>query len=115
MLVVIAIVIILAAMLFPVFSCVREKARQTSCLSNLRQIGLAGLQYAQDYDKRRKLGVECCNSVFSLTSHLLFCACQQPADDGTEQGSPDGACGYASTAATFSRRKSDNLLERQSD
>ncbi len=52
LLVVIAIVAILAAILFPVFSRVRKKARQTSCLSNLRQIGLAGLQYAQDYDER---------------------------------------------------------------
>jgi prepilin-type N-terminal cleavage/methylation domain-containing protein len=52
LLVVIAIVAILAAILFPVFSRVREKARQASCLSNLRQIGLAGLQYAQDYDER---------------------------------------------------------------
>jgi hypothetical protein len=45
-----------------------------------------------------------------LSLHLLFRARQKPADDGTEQGSPNGACGYASTAATFSRRKSDNLL-----
>ncbi len=52
LLVVIAIVALLAAILFPVFSQVREKARQASCLSNLRQIGLAALQYAQDYDER---------------------------------------------------------------
>jgi len=49
LLVVIAIIAILAAILFPVFAQVREKARQTSCASNLRQIGLASLQYAQDY------------------------------------------------------------------
>ena len=51
LLVVIAIIAILAAILFPVFAKVREKARQTSCLSNLRQIGLASLQYAEDYDE----------------------------------------------------------------
>jgi len=49
-LVVVAIIAILAAILFPVFSRAREKARQTSCLSNARQIGLATMQYAQDYD-----------------------------------------------------------------
>ena len=51
LLVVIAIIAILAAILFPVFAKAREKARQTSCLSNLKQIGLASLQYAQDYDE----------------------------------------------------------------
>jgi len=51
LLVVIAIIAILAAILFPVFSQVREKARQSSCLSNLRQIGLAVNQYTQDYDE----------------------------------------------------------------
>ncbi|MCS7191922.1 MAG: DUF1559 domain-containing protein [Armatimonadetes bacterium] len=52
LLVVIAIIAILAAILFPVFSRAREKARQTSCLSNVKQIGLGILQYAQDYDER---------------------------------------------------------------
>jgi prepilin-type N-terminal cleavage/methylation domain-containing protein/prepilin-type processing-associated H-X9-DG protein len=51
LLVVIAIIAILAAILFPVFAQAREKARQTSCMSNLRQIGLAAVQYAQDYDE----------------------------------------------------------------
>jgi len=46
---VIAIIAILAAILFPVFAKAREKARQSSCMSNLKQIGLAVLQYAQDY------------------------------------------------------------------
>lgn len=50
LLVVIAIIAILAAILFPVFATAREKARQTSCSSNMKQIGLAMLQYAQDYD-----------------------------------------------------------------
>ncbi|MEN6401596.1 MAG: DUF1559 domain-containing protein, partial [Armatimonadia bacterium] len=52
LLVVIAIIAILAAILFPVFARAREKARQASCQSNLKQIGLAALMYAQDYDEK---------------------------------------------------------------
>ena len=51
LLVVIAIIAILAAILFPVFARAREKARQSSCLSNVKQIGLAILAYVQDYDE----------------------------------------------------------------
>ncbi|MCW3100262.1 MAG: prepilin-type N-terminal cleavage/methylation domain [Chthonomonadaceae bacterium] len=51
LLVVIAIIAILAAILFPVFAQAREKARQTACLSNLRQIGTAVMMYTQDYDE----------------------------------------------------------------
>ncbi|MES2463955.1 MAG: prepilin-type N-terminal cleavage/methylation domain-containing protein [Armatimonadota bacterium] len=51
LLVVIAIIAILAAILFPVFAQAREKARQTSCLSNERQVGLAFQQYLQDNDE----------------------------------------------------------------
>jgi len=51
LLVVIAIIAILAAILFPVFAKVREKARQTACLSNMNQLGKATLQYNQDYDE----------------------------------------------------------------
>jgi len=52
LLVVIAIIAILAAILFPVFATAREKARQTTCASNLKQLGLAFIQYVQDYDER---------------------------------------------------------------
>jgi prepilin-type N-terminal cleavage/methylation domain-containing protein len=51
LLVVIAIISILAAILFPVFANAREKGRQSACASNLKQLGLAFLQYAQDYDE----------------------------------------------------------------
>jgi prepilin-type N-terminal cleavage/methylation domain-containing protein/prepilin-type processing-associated H-X9-DG protein len=51
LLVVIAIIAILAAILFPVFAKAREKARQTSCLNNIKQISLGILQYVQDYDE----------------------------------------------------------------
>lgn len=51
LLVVIAIIGILAAILFPVFARARENARRTSCLSNLKQLGLGMMQYLQDYDE----------------------------------------------------------------
>jgi prepilin-type N-terminal cleavage/methylation domain-containing protein/prepilin-type processing-associated H-X9-DG protein len=51
LLVVIAIIAILAAILFPVFAQAREKARATTCLSNLKQQGLGAMMYAQDYDE----------------------------------------------------------------
>ena len=52
LLVVIAIIAILAAILFPVFARAREQARKTTCLSNLKQIGLSALMYVQDYDEQ---------------------------------------------------------------
>ena len=51
LLVVIAIIAILAAILFPVFAQAREKAKQTSCLSNMKQIGLSLIMYAEDYNQ----------------------------------------------------------------
>ena len=65
LLVVIAIIALLAAILFPVFAQAREKARQTSCLSNERQLGLGILQYAQDYDETLPNGLNINNQTNS--------------------------------------------------
>jgi prepilin-type N-terminal cleavage/methylation domain-containing protein/prepilin-type processing-associated H-X9-DG protein len=55
LLVVIAIIAILASILFPVFGRARENARRSSCLSNMKQLGLGFMQYTQDYDERLPL------------------------------------------------------------
>ncbi len=60
LLVVIAIIAILAAILFPVFARAREKARGASCASNCKQLALAVLMYAQDYDQKYPLSVPGC-------------------------------------------------------
>ncbi len=56
LLTVLTLIAILAALLFPVFAQAREKARQTSCASNLRQLGMAVALYAQDYDDLYPIG-----------------------------------------------------------
>jgi prepilin-type N-terminal cleavage/methylation domain-containing protein/prepilin-type processing-associated H-X9-DG protein len=67
LLVVIAIIGILASMLFPVFAQAREKARQTDCYSNMRQIGIAMSMYSQDYD-----------GLYPDQDHLWIDNCSQP-------------------------------------
>ncbi len=62
LLVVIAIIAILAAILFPVFAQAREKARQTSCLSNTKQLSLGLLMYVQDYDETWPRNDDCVNN-----------------------------------------------------
>lgn len=67
LLVVIAIIAILAAILFPVFARARESARKTSCMSNVRQLGLACQMYAQDYDELLPCDYYACNSQTTHT------------------------------------------------
>jgi prepilin-type N-terminal cleavage/methylation domain-containing protein/prepilin-type processing-associated H-X9-DG protein len=84
LLVVIAIIAILAAILFPVFSRARENARRSSCQSNLKQLSLAVLQYAQDNDDRLSgaTGTGCSTQLnlwhsaympYIKSSQTLFC------------------------------------------
>lgn len=68
LLVVIAIIAILAAILFPAFARARENARRTSCLSNLKQLGLGFLQYTQDYDEAYPLSSYPATNVSWTTS-----------------------------------------------
>ncbi len=63
LLVVIAIIAILAAILFPVFAAAREKARQTTCLSNLKQLGIGMGQYEQDFDECYPSGIAASQGV----------------------------------------------------
>ncbi len=63
LLVVIAIIAILAVILFPVFSRARENARRTSCMSNMRQIGLGMMQYLQDNDERYSNNLQCSDTA----------------------------------------------------
>ncbi len=100
LLVVIAIIAILAAILFPVFASAREKARQTSCASNLKQLGLAFVQYNQDYDEFYpcNIGVGGYNgngwagSVFPYVKATGVFACP---DDSTQPSSGDTIISYA--------------------
>ena len=72
LLVVIAIIAILAAILFPVFAKAREKARQTSCLSNLKQIMLGALMYTGDYDEKMPVSRTWCNRPDHSTNDQYY-------------------------------------------
>src|SRR6185503_15447392 len=74
LLVVIAIIAILAGILFPVFAQAREKARQASCQSNLRQLGLATMMYTQDYDEMFPLAQYTDSTVYWFGKCVANCA-----------------------------------------
>ena len=73
LLVVIAIIAILAAILFPVFAQAREKARQTSCLSNCKQIGLGITMYINDYDETFPRMDDCINTPIPWKPDAVGC------------------------------------------
>jgi len=70
LLVVIAIIAILAAILFPVFARARESARRTNCLSNLKQLALGSMMYAQDYDEKLPVGATQGNPLLNVVQAL---------------------------------------------
>jgi general secretion pathway protein G len=78
LLTVIGIIAVLAAILFPVFATARAKARQTTCVSNLKQIGLAVQMYAQDYDGQLPYALDASDisvtSMWSLQPPACFAA-----------------------------------------
>jgi prepilin-type N-terminal cleavage/methylation domain-containing protein len=77
LLVVLAIIAILAAILFPVFARARENARRASCQSNLKQIGLGIMQYSQDYDETLPPASACGSSTLETgqtTSYTPGCS-----------------------------------------
>jgi len=102
LLVVIAIIAILAAILFPVFARAREKARQTSCLSNVKQMMLGILSYAQDYDERLTPWKTSSSGIFwdaliypyVKNEQVFTCASDSPASN-TNSSLPGGRSSYA--------------------
>ncbi|MDR3707059.1 MAG: DUF1559 domain-containing protein [Capsulimonadaceae bacterium] len=110
LLVVIAIIAILAAILFPVFATAREKARQSACASNFKQMGLAMIQYTQDYDEQPPDGVTRTNSASGwagqIYPYLKSAKVYVCPDDQT----PGASCSYVynrntqnETATNFTR------------
>ena len=78
LLVVIAIIAILAAILFPAFARARENARRASCSSNMKQMGLAIMQYTQDYDETMPYGLPDTNKAGEFTNLTIFADVLQP-------------------------------------
>ena len=121
LLVVIAIIAILAAILFPVFAKVREKARQTSCLSNLKQLGLGYIQYTQDYDGTYLFGSEPCpqnycghglgwaGQIYPYVKSTGVYACP---DDPTSPPAGNHTCSYAINGQLYNSNLSP-MIESQ--
>ncbi len=115
LLVVIAIIAILAAILFPVFARAREKARQTSCLSNVKQLTLAATMYAQDYDDKlpfgHSFGVWWYTAIepYANSDQLLICPSRQTIKP-TGYGWNYIGCGYQ-PGATWSPPRTGPIYE----
>ena len=94
LLVVIAFIAILAAILFPVFAKAREQARKTTCLSNLKEIGLASLMYVQDYDEKTPcmgFGREWWTNLYPYTKSLEVFYCPDR-NEGSDDAFTNAVC-----------------------
>ncbi len=80
LLIVIAILAVLAGILFTVFAPAKEKARQTQCISNLKQVGMAVLLYRQDYDGQWPASLRHVYAGYVSSHKMLVCP-----DDGTSE------------------------------
>jgi prepilin-type N-terminal cleavage/methylation domain-containing protein/prepilin-type processing-associated H-X9-DG protein len=120
LLVVIAIIAILAAILFPVFAKAREKARQITCASNEKQLGLAIIGYTQDYDECFPAGAPGTNSgrgwggdIYPYVKSVGAFKCP---DDSTTQDKGDEGLGETDyvTSYGYNRNLGDNIWVGQS-
>ncbi len=108
LLVVIAIIAILAAILFPVFARAREQARKSSCASNLKQLGLAVIQYTQDYDEKFPIGQNwkpITDPIGTKLQIMPYIKSEQvficPSDTGWAKNGNHGGNSYGSTFDTW--------------
>ena len=112
LLVVIAIIAILAAILFPVFARAREKARQSSCLSNVKQLMLAVMMYAQDYDET--LPYASSWGEISTPSYITWCQALMPYAKNTQiticPSYPNQSIGYGWNYQNFGYRSTAGTI-----
>ena len=108
---VIAIIAILAPILFPVFARARENARRSSCQSNLKQIGIGIMQYTQDYDEKFSYAwpQDLAGGAFFTSDAVLWADVIQPYIKSTQVFACPSASNYNTPKATKPGRAATNL------